>query len=261
MEVLGILGNLSFPEIDFEKVVRELDLLPFISLKLKVQSKLLPLLTTHSLILHLLVSSSPPSSSPPLQDPSVKDDILLEVINLCGTFSLDEKCAGLLVQAKLTDLLVTLLKGTHITHTPSTLLPSPFTPSSFLHPLLLPHPLPSPPPPLTPYSPHPLIPHTFLPSHLPLLTPSSSHTLTFLAFFSESFMFQVPLTSVSPSLTHYTLPTHHTFTHTLHPAKQEDDELVLQIVYVFHQLVLHDSTRQSLTKESRIPPLPVAFIV
>ena len=36
VEVLGILGNLSFPEIDFEKVVRELDLLPFISLKLKV---------------------------------------------------------------------------------------------------------------------------------------------------------------------------------------------------------------------------------
>ena len=36
MEVLGILGNLSLPEIDFEKVVRELDLLPFITSKLKV---------------------------------------------------------------------------------------------------------------------------------------------------------------------------------------------------------------------------------
>lgn len=146
VEVLGILGNLTFPEIDFEKVVTELDLLPFISLKLKVQSKLLllltphslilPLLTPHSLILHLLILvSSHPPSSPPLQDPSVKDDILLEVINLCGTFSLDEKCAGLLVQAKLPDLLVTLLKGTHITHTPSTLLLlsshlSPLTPSS-----------------------------------------------------------------------------------------------------------------------------------
>lgn len=36
VEVLGILGNLTFPEIDFEKVITELDLLPFISAKLKV---------------------------------------------------------------------------------------------------------------------------------------------------------------------------------------------------------------------------------
>ena len=30
------MGNLSLPEIDFEKVVRELDLMPFIVTKLKV---------------------------------------------------------------------------------------------------------------------------------------------------------------------------------------------------------------------------------
>ncbi len=35
-------------------------------------------------------------------------------------------------------------------------------------------------------------------------------------------------------------------------AKQEDDELVLQIVYVFHQLVLHQSTREKIIKDSRI---------
>ena len=35
-------------------------------------------------------------------------------------------------------------------------------------------------------------------------------------------------------------------------AKQEDDELVLQIVYVFHQLVQHDATRIPVVKESRI---------
>lgn len=39
VEVLGILGNLTFPEIDFEKVVTELDLLPFISTKLKVHTR------------------------------------------------------------------------------------------------------------------------------------------------------------------------------------------------------------------------------
>lgn len=35
-------------------------------------------------------------------------------------------------------------------------------------------------------------------------------------------------------------------------AKQEDDEIVLQIVYLFHHLVLHESTRQQVTKQSRI---------
>lgn len=35
-------------------------------------------------------------------------------------------------------------------------------------------------------------------------------------------------------------------------AKQEDDELVLQIVYVFHQLVLHESTREKTIGDSRI---------
>ena len=41
----------------------------------------------------------------------MKDDILLEVVVLCGTFSLDEKCAGRLVQAQLPALLITILKG------------------------------------------------------------------------------------------------------------------------------------------------------
>ncbi len=47
-----------------------------------------------------------------LQDPSVKDDMLLEVINVCGTFSLDEKCALLLLQEGLPDLFLSILKGT-----------------------------------------------------------------------------------------------------------------------------------------------------
>ena len=36
------------------------------------------------------------------------------------------------------------------------------------------------------------------------------------------------------------------------PAKQEDDELVLQIVYLFYQLVLHESTRHCIVESSRI---------
>ena len=42
------------------------------------------------------------------------------------------------------------------------------------------------------------------------------------------------------------------FLHTHTPAKQEDDELVLQIVYVFHQLVQHNATRTQVIKDSRI---------
>lgn len=79
VEALGILGNLCLPEVDFERVVSQLELLPFIVGKLK--------------------------------DPSIQDDLLLEVINVCGTFSLDEKCAQLLVQEGLPDVFVSILKG------------------------------------------------------------------------------------------------------------------------------------------------------
>lgn len=48
-----------------------------------------------------------------MQNPSVQDDTLLEVVNVCGTFSLDEKCARLLVKEGLPDLLISVLKGRH----------------------------------------------------------------------------------------------------------------------------------------------------
>ena len=34
-------------------------------------------------------------------------------------------------------------------------------------------------------------------------------------------------------------------------AKQEDDEMVLQIVYVFHQLTAHPATRQLIIRDTR----------
>ena len=45
------------------------------------------------------------------QDPEVPDDLLLEVVVVCGTFCLDEACAAMFVEAKLPDLLITILKG------------------------------------------------------------------------------------------------------------------------------------------------------
>lgn len=35
-------------------------------------------------------------------------------------------------------------------------------------------------------------------------------------------------------------------------AKQEDDEVVLQIVYVFYQMIFHKATRDVIIKETRI---------
>lgn len=37
VEVLGILGNLSLPDVDFHKVVTDLELLPFIMSKLQAR--------------------------------------------------------------------------------------------------------------------------------------------------------------------------------------------------------------------------------
>lgn len=40
------------------------------------------------------------------------------------------------------------------------------------------------------------------------------------------------------------------FTFLFNAAKQEDDEIVLQIIYVFYQISKHDSTRDYLIRET-----------
>ena len=37
------------------------------------------------------------------------------------------------------------------------------------------------------------------------------------------------------------------------PAKQEDDEMVLQIVYVFYQMIFHEATRKVIIKDTQAP--------
>jgi hypothetical protein len=39
----------------------------------------------------------------------------------------------------------------------------------------------------------------------------------------------------------------------LFKAKQEDDEIVLQIVYVFYQMIFHQSTREIIIKKTQAP--------
>lgn len=41
-------------------------------------------------------------------------------------------------------------------------------------------------------------------------------------------------------------------------AKQEDDEMVCQIVYVFYQMIFHESTREVIIKDTRI--LSIIFV-
>ena len=92
------------------------------------------------------------------------------MVILCGTFALDEKCAGLLVEAGVPALLIAILKGK-------------FQCVEFMGVA-------------TPY---------------------------------------LTLSTCTPDP---------------NSAKQEDDEMVLQIVYLFYHLVLHESTRQTVTLQS-----------
>ena len=99
VETVGILGNLRIPELDFAKIVDDLQLLPFLTGKLKVYGKAVKQST-------LLCTTIPFD-----QDGSVNEDMLLEIIVLCGMFSQDEACASLLVQAGLPHLLISCLRG------------------------------------------------------------------------------------------------------------------------------------------------------
>ena len=60
----------------------------------------------------LSLYSIPQFACPPPQKKDIQDDLLLEVVILCGTFALDEKCACLLVEAGVPNFLITILKGT-----------------------------------------------------------------------------------------------------------------------------------------------------
>ena len=44
---------------------------------------------------------------------------------------------------------------------------------------------------------------------------------------------------------------HFSFRQPTNIAKQEDDEIVLQIIYVFYQMIFHQSTREIIIKNTR----------
>jgi hypothetical protein len=79
VECLGILGNLSLPELDFESLVTEFELIPFIN------EKLMP--------------------------GAAEDDLILEVVVLVGTIARDEGCATLLAKSGIIQNLILLLNS------------------------------------------------------------------------------------------------------------------------------------------------------
>ncbi|PVD22006.1 hypothetical protein C0Q70_17809 [Pomacea canaliculata] len=114
LECLGILGNLTIPDLDYELILKEYDLIPWIKNK--------------------------------LQPGVAKDDWVLEVVILVGTVCSDDACARLLADSNVIHLLIELLN-----------------------------------------------------------------------------------------------------------AKQEDDEVVCQIIYVFYQMIFHEATREIIIKETQAP--------
>ncbi|XP_071153872.1 kinesin-associated protein 3-like [Mytilus edulis] len=114
VEALGILGNLTIPDLDYELIIREYELIPWIKRR--------------------------------LEPGSAEDDIVLDVIILVGTVCNDDACAKLLAESNIIHCLIELLN-----------------------------------------------------------------------------------------------------------AKQEDDEMVCQIVYVFYQMIFHESTREVIIKDTQAP--------
>eukprot|EP00118_Oscarella_pearsei_P007155 m.33912 g.33912 ORF g.33912 m.33912 type:complete len:324 (+) comp31926_c0_seq4:1460-2431(+) len=79
VECLGILANLNLPEIDFESLLTEFDLIPYMNSK--------------------------------LHPGMAEDDIVLEVVIFVGTVAQDEGCASLLSQSNTIQNLIALLNS------------------------------------------------------------------------------------------------------------------------------------------------------
>ncbi|CAL1547744.1 unnamed protein product [Lymnaea stagnalis] len=79
LECLGILGNLTIPDLDYELILKEYNLIPWIKNK--------------------------------LQPGAAEDDVVLEVVILVGTVCSDDACAKLLADSNIIHLLIELLNA------------------------------------------------------------------------------------------------------------------------------------------------------
>ena len=79
IECLGTLVNLTIPDLDWELVLKEYKLVPFLKDKLKLGA--------------------------------AEDDLVLEVVIMIGTVSMDDSCAALLAKSGIIPALIELLNG------------------------------------------------------------------------------------------------------------------------------------------------------
>ncbi|OXB84249.1 UNVERIFIED_CONTAM: hypothetical protein H355_007132 [Colinus virginianus] len=83
IECLGTLANLTLPDLDWELVLKEYKLVPYLKDKLK----------------------------PGLYKGSAEDDLVLEVVIMIGTVSMDDSCAALLAKSGIIPALIELLNA------------------------------------------------------------------------------------------------------------------------------------------------------
>ena len=101
MECVGILGNLTIPDLDFERLLKEYDLLPWMKKKLKQGN---PLTTGRSRI---------PSDDDDEDntDGMSEDDLILEVVVFIGTCVADSFAAQYICKSNTLESLIDLLKA------------------------------------------------------------------------------------------------------------------------------------------------------
>ena len=99
LEAMGIMSSLTLSEIDYDKILTELQLLPLLLTKMKVRyiSVFVCVVCWGKNLCH--------------QDPATRDDLILETIMLCATLATDVNCAVKFVEAGVSEALIGILRG------------------------------------------------------------------------------------------------------------------------------------------------------
>lgn len=109
LEVIGVLGNLELPDLDYSQILHRCDLIPWIRNNLVPGSTFISnYINTLFLIFYISFIRIwfYPGKAP--------DDLVLEIVIFLGTAAFDEDCARLLCKADILLSLIELLKGLYI---------------------------------------------------------------------------------------------------------------------------------------------------
>lgn len=105
IECLGTLANLTIPDLDWELLLREYNLVPYLKERLKPGNNELWARVRAPKSLGLTFDHCP------LCLGSAEDDLILEVVILIGTVSMDDSCAAMLAKSGIIPALIELLNG------------------------------------------------------------------------------------------------------------------------------------------------------